>query len=829
MVEFALALPILLMLLYGLLETGRLLFMYASTVTAARQAVRYGSATGDSPNGVQYYNDCAGIRAAAQNVGFINRFEDSDILIAYDGGLNSVNGNPLPLNPSPTCGSFTTVQNGNRVIVTVSTEWLPIVPIVPLEPFTITSRSERTILASVAIAVTAVPQGWSSSGNGILTLSIEASPTTYSAVGQTITYTYTLSNTGGGNLSAPFTVNPTIAPTSCVGAPATLAPGGSFNCTGTYQITLANLDAGLVTNTATALANGSPSNTAASTITANQTPGLSLSKSASPTAATTAGTNIIYTYRLTNTGNVSLTSPYAVADNKIANVNCSAATSPLAPGAFTNCTATYSITNADITNGSVVNQAVASARYVRYVDGVLVGPTTVTSNSATATVSTRPLTLTISPSPLTATLPNQLITYTYTIHNNGAVTANSLSVTASRGPVSCPITTITAGNSVNCTGTYTVTLADFNAGGAIINTATAEANNGSPISSNTVTASVPITQTSTLLAAVSAVPSQPTAPAPTLPAGTIITYTFILTNTGNVTLSSPFLVTHNKGAITCSIQTSINPGQTKTCSGTYTVITADVDAGSIINTGTASAVFNAQTVTSNPASATVITFSGARFSLALSANPTTITQSNTSITFTYTITNTGGKPLTSPYSITSSLAAIGTFSCAGISPLAPGTSTFCQNSVISSNTVTNTITAASARDGAVSVLSSNLPSITVPSAICSAGTLTLSAPTSSGNVVTWTITNNTGSPLTISSISVNWNTSGNRYLDSVQLPAGTTIWSGSDKDGFALFSGSWNINTGVTTLNMLFSKTNITVTSMNLTFNEGGCGPLKNP
>ena len=46
MVEFAIALPILLMLLYGMLEAGRLLFIYSTIVTASRQAVRYGSATG---------------------------------------------------------------------------------------------------------------------------------------------------------------------------------------------------------------------------------------------------------------------------------------------------------------------------------------------------------------------------------------------------------------------------------------------------------------------------------------------------------------------------------------------------------------------------------------------------------------------------------------------------------------------------------------------------------------------------------------------------------------------------------------------------------------
>ncbi|OGO21898.1 MAG: hypothetical protein A2Y54_07440, partial [Chloroflexi bacterium RBG_16_51_16] len=98
MVEFALALPVLLMVVYGTLETGRLLFIFASTVTAARQAVRYGSATGDNDLGTPYYQDCAGIKQSAANVGFINVF--SDINITYDRGLD-VSGNPQAVNGLP--------------------------------------------------------------------------------------------------------------------------------------------------------------------------------------------------------------------------------------------------------------------------------------------------------------------------------------------------------------------------------------------------------------------------------------------------------------------------------------------------------------------------------------------------------------------------------------------------------------------------------------------------------------------------------------------------------------------------------------------------------
>src|SRR6266496_3338766 len=94
MVEFAIALPILLLLLYGLLETGRLLFIYSTVVTASRQAVRYGSATGDGINpGVPRYLDCSGISVAANRVDYLNAFSEYHVSIAWDTG----SGTPHPI------------------------------------------------------------------------------------------------------------------------------------------------------------------------------------------------------------------------------------------------------------------------------------------------------------------------------------------------------------------------------------------------------------------------------------------------------------------------------------------------------------------------------------------------------------------------------------------------------------------------------------------------------------------------------------------------------------------------------------------------------------
>ncbi|GAI52994.1 unnamed protein product, partial [marine sediment metagenome] len=67
LVEFALVLPLLLLLILGIIEAGRLLFIYSAVNTASREAARYGSAAGDVGGYVAHYEDCAGIRARANS------------------------------------------------------------------------------------------------------------------------------------------------------------------------------------------------------------------------------------------------------------------------------------------------------------------------------------------------------------------------------------------------------------------------------------------------------------------------------------------------------------------------------------------------------------------------------------------------------------------------------------------------------------------------------------------------------------------------------------------------------------------------------------------
>ena len=88
---------------------------------------------------------------------------------------------------------------------------------------------------------------------------------------------------------------------------------------------------------------------------------------------------IDYSYKLQNVGPVNLTAPYAVSDDK-ATVTCPQTPTPLVPGAFITCTASHTITQADLDAGFVTNLATGTAKdSVQPFD-------TVTSNQASATV-----------------------------------------------------------------------------------------------------------------------------------------------------------------------------------------------------------------------------------------------------------------------------------------------------------------------------------------------------------------------------------------------------------------------------------------------------------
>jgi hypothetical protein len=146
LVEFALVLPILLLLIFGIIEAGRMLFLYSAVLTSSREAARYGSAAGDLTGSLRYYADCDGIRAAAMRIGRFAGVSATDVSISYDHG-------PASSSPFAICplAAYQQVSLADRVVVQVVSTWQPLLPLVNFRPMPISAITRRTIIKDVAI------------------------------------------------------------------------------------------------------------------------------------------------------------------------------------------------------------------------------------------------------------------------------------------------------------------------------------------------------------------------------------------------------------------------------------------------------------------------------------------------------------------------------------------------------------------------------------------------------------------------------------------------------------------------------------------------------
>ncbi|MGN6325371.1 DUF7507 domain-containing protein [Pseudolysinimonas sp.] len=447
--------------------------------------------------------------------------------------------------------------------------------------------------------------------------------------GQTLTYHFVVTNTGNVALSGivvtdsgftgtgAFPTNPPCPQTS-------LAPGAQMTCDVDYVLTSDDLNAGSVSNSATAEGTPAGSTTpvtstpSSAVVPTPPAPGITLAKSVSPTTITAAGQAVTFSFLITNTGNVSL-SGIGVDETAFSGtgtlgaLNCPQTT--LLAGQFETCTAAYTATQADVDSGAITNTATATGTPPTGAD-VVSGP----SSARVDATRTPAISIVKSANP-TAAAVNQRVVFSFLITNTGNVTLQNpiitdsgFSGTAGLGPITCPAGPITLapGDDVTCTADYTLTQADVDAG-TLTNTATVTAQ--SP-AGTTPPVSTPSTATVT------------TSPAPALTlvksasvgtvthVGDVITYSFRVTNTGNVTITSPavretsFTGHGTMSALSCPTGVSpLAPAATFTCTATYTVVAADLSTGGRIqNTATVSGTLpNGGTITSDPSTVTVAT------------------------------------------------------------------------------------------------------------------------------------------------------------------------------------------------------------------------------
>ena len=451
-------------------------------------------------------------------------------------------------------------------------------------------------------------------------------------------------------IALPFTGNgtaPVPAFASTTGTTqGTLLPGEAETWTATYTVVQADIDQGNIENRAV-VTSRDPQNLpvtdnsvtgagfdGVTTVTFTPSAGITLVKTGTfvdtiSDGVAGVGDTITYAFSVTNTGNTSLTG--VTVTDPLATV--SGGPIALAPNATdaTTFTASYTITQADINVGGVTNQATATgtppigAVVTDLSDSDDVSLTgdddpTVTPLAQTASID-------VVKTATAVTGAGETITYTITLENSGNVTltnvgvtdvlyrsdsddtdlSDNLTLTLTSGPTFDSATsgssagTLSPGGTATYTATYEVLQADVDAGG-VLNTAVAMGS--SPGNTNDVTddSGTATGQDDPTVTTLGQTPSIALVKSGTFQdesndgfaqVGETIDYSFTVTNTGNVTLTNVGVtdakVAMNGGPIATL---AVGAQDFSTFTASYTLTQADIDAGSVTNTATATGGYN---------------------------------------------------------------------------------------------------------------------------------------------------------------------------------------------------------------------------------------------
>ncbi|HSL45573.1 MAG TPA: DUF11 domain-containing protein, partial [Anaerolineales bacterium] len=377
---------------------------------------------------------------------------------------------------------------------------------------------------------------------------------------------------------------------------------------------------------------------------------LHIVKNVSTNTYVAAGQVITYTYTLSNTGQVPLRSPFSVTDNKITTVACNSPStagdldSYLDAGEGLTCTAAYTILAADLTSGSVTNNAFATG--TNAATGAIV-----TSNTATKTIPYAAMTVLKEVSADGFTWNNTAVTvnvgntvyYRITLDNVG--NTDLTNITVDDGMVACTLSSPTGDTdgdtSLDTAETWTYNCSVVAVAGTTNNTVTASSletgpvTDGASYTANTATPTSTLTHTATS----TDTPTSTATHTPTLTATPTDTPTDIATDPPTYTPTSTPTATHTSTDTPTSTQTATDtPTNLPTDTPTYTPTSTPTDTPTITPTNTAT---NSPTATHTSTSTPTTTPTETLASIPTVTQTPTYTPTDTSTsTPTYTPTST---------------------------------------------------------------------------------------------------------------------------------------------------------------------------------------------
>ena len=394
-------------------------------------------------------------------------------------------------------------------------------------------------------------------------------------------------------------------------------------------------------------------------------PQMVVEKTVSPTSISAPG-GLNYTITVRNTGNVPLTG-VTLADTVTQQGATLATPTPAYASGDSNSNgavdrgetwvyrATYAATQANIDNGNPIQNSV-SVRTVEI--------TTPQVATATTAISANPaMSITKTATPITANAAGQVITYSITLVNVGNITLDGITLTdrITQGATTRATPTparvsgdansnnrLDVGESWTYSASYTITQADINNGGNLLNTV--------GVTSTTAGASA---QNATATTAISATPAFSVTKitgTPSVSTPGPVSFTITIKNEGNVTLTGIALadtLTLGNGTLVTLTPTltagdtntngALDLAETWTYTASHTVTQADLDDGRRLSNSVA--VTTAQTTTPHVDTATVSMVRQPAYSLTKTVDQASIAAPGT-LKYQILIANTGNIALT---------------------------------------------------------------------------------------------------------------------------------------------------------------------------------------
>ena len=447
--------------------------------------------------------------------------------------------------------------------------------------------------------------------------------------GTTVTWTYVVANTGSEALTGVAVVDDQGVAVSC--PQTTLAVGESITCT-------ASSASGPVSDTDPSHYTGEGASPAPAISIEKATNGSDADIAPGPSLA--EGSAVTWTYVVTNTGNVALSS-VGVVDSKGVFVSCPA--DYLAPTESMTCTASGTAgvghySNLGTASGQTSSGQPISASDPSYYLGLLMQP------GISVEKSTDGQDADAAPGP--TLLEGAPVTWTYVVVNIGDEDLTSVAVADDQlGAVTCPQSTLAVGESMTCTETGTVALGQY----SNVATATASSSSG-PVSDTDPSHYVGVVSNPGISVEKSTEGQDAdAAPGPSLVEGATVTWTYVVTNTGNAPLTSVALSDDVEGAVMCP-KSTLAVGESMTCTETGTVALGQY---SNVATATASSLTGPVSDTDpshyfgaalEPGPAVDIEKSTNGQDADLAPGPALVV--GTTVTWTYVVTNTGDEALT---------------------------------------------------------------------------------------------------------------------------------------------------------------------------------------